>query len=209
MRVYHLLSVKWALCDLEHQHLKVARFDDLNDPFELLGVALRDKERRRRFKRWRTRAAARHGLLCFCTTWHNPVLWSHYAEAHTGMCLGFDVPRQCLREVKYVQTRPPFDQCVPREGQGPLFWTKFKGWEYEAEHRRIVSLRKADEVGRCYFWRFGTDLDLREVVVGARCGVERRCLERLTNGVTNKIELKKARLAFGSFNVVEDQRGLN
>ena len=37
-RVYHLLAKEWALDDLDRRRLKIARFDDLNDPFELLAV---------------------------------------------------------------------------------------------------------------------------------------------------------------------------
>jgi hypothetical protein len=35
-------------------------------------------------------------------SWENPVLWSHYAEGHKGVCLGFDVKEELLEEVKYA-----------------------------------------------------------------------------------------------------------
>lgn len=35
MRVYHFLSARWGLDDLGKKRLKIATFDDLNDPFEL------------------------------------------------------------------------------------------------------------------------------------------------------------------------------
>jgi hypothetical protein len=35
MRLYHYLSEKHALDDLENKRLKIARIEDLNDPFEL------------------------------------------------------------------------------------------------------------------------------------------------------------------------------
>ena len=43
MRGYHLLPKKWALSDLKHRRLKVATFDDINDPFEPRGVALENR----------------------------------------------------------------------------------------------------------------------------------------------------------------------
>ena len=167
MRVYHLLPRKWALCDLKHRCLKVATFADLNDPFELRGVRLENRADRRRFNRWRKFTAAKLGLLCFSKSWRNPVLWSHYADEHKGFCLGFDVPASCLHEVKYVPERLQFEQLVPDEGQlQQLLRTKFKDWGYEGECRRIVRLHNACEADNLHFWPFGSDLELREVVLG-------------------------------------------
>jgi hypothetical protein len=47
MRVYHFLSNKNAIDDLTHRRLKIATFDDLNDPFELWAVAQPDRRLRR------------------------------------------------------------------------------------------------------------------------------------------------------------------
>jgi len=49
--------------------------------------------------------AQERGLLRFSRDWHNPVLWSHYASRHTGLCLGFDVPDDCLGPVSYSRKR--------------------------------------------------------------------------------------------------------
>ena len=209
MRVYHLLSTKWALCDLKHRRLKVATFDDLNDPFELRGVRLENRADRLVFNRWRKRTAARLGLLCFSKSWRNPVLWSHYADEHKGICLGFDVPESCLHEVKYVAERLQFEQLVPDEGQlQQLLRTKFKDWGYEAEYRRIVHLHKTCEADKVHFWPFGSDLELREVVLGARCKVQTEHLEEVLGDTFSRIEPVQARPAFQTFNVVPDQRGV-
>ena len=209
MRVYHLLPRKWALCDLKHRRLKVATFDNLNDPFELRGVRLEIRADRLRFKCWRKRTAAKLGLLCFSKSWQNPVLWSHYADEHKGICLGFDVPESCLHEVKYVPERLQFEQLVPDEDQlQQLLRTKFKDWGYEAEYRRIVCLHKTCEANNLHFWPFGSDLELREVVLGARCTVQKEQLEELFGDGFSRIELVQARPAFQTFNVVTDQRGM-
>ena len=209
MRVYHLLPRKWALCDLKHRRLKVATFDDLNDPFELRGVRLENRADRLRFNRWRKRTAAKLGLLCFSKSWRNLVLWSHYADEHKGICLGFDVPESCLHEVKYVPGRLQFEQLVADEDQlQQLLRTKFKDWGYEAEYRRIVCLHKTCEANNPHFWPFGSDLELREVVLGARCRVQKEQLEELFGDGFSRIELVQARPAFQTFNVVTDQRGM-
>ena len=209
MRVYHLLPRKWALCDLKHCRLKVATLDDLNDPFELRGVRLGDPSDRRCFSRWRKSKVAKIGLLCFSKSWRNPVLWSHYANEHKGICLGFDVPESCLKEVTYVPERLRFEQLVPNESQlQQLLRTKFKDWGYEAEYRRIVDLDKTCEADNFHFWPFGRDLELREVVLGARCKVQKSHLEALLGDGFNCIKLVQARPAFQTFKVVTDKRGV-
>jgi len=48
-------------------------------------------EAHREFLRWtKERLIGKLGLLCFSRNWHNPVLWSHYADKHRGICPGFD-----------------------------------------------------------------------------------------------------------------------
>ena len=47
------------------------------------------------------------GLLCFSRNWTHPLLWSHYASKHEGICLGFDLKRGSeLQEVQYEDKRP-------------------------------------------------------------------------------------------------------
>lgn len=92
MRVYHFLSRNYGLEDIRLRRLKIATLDDLNDPFEMLGMALRDLELRQAFRATKAKMAERAGLLCFSRHWRNPVQWSHYAERHQGLCLGFDIP---------------------------------------------------------------------------------------------------------------------
>ena len=209
MRVYHLLPRKWALSNLRHGRLKVATFLDLNDPFELRGVKLENRADRQLFNRWRKRAAAKLGLLCFSASWRNPVLWSHYASEHKGICLGFDVPDSLLHKVEYVQERLQFAQPFLDEHQlQQLLRTKFKDWEYEAEYRRIVYIRQAHKIDNRHFWPFGCDLELREVILGARCKVRKEHLEEAFGGAFARVKLVHARPAFQTFNVVTDRRGV-
>ena len=91
MRVYHFTNAPYGLDNLQRKRLKIATIEQLNDPFEVLGVALQDAAIRDRYKKLKQGLADYMGLLCFSANWSNPVQWSHYADHHRGICLGFDV----------------------------------------------------------------------------------------------------------------------
>ena len=47
MKLFHLLDSEFGLQDLRKQRLKIARLDDLNDPFELVAADQSEKPRRK------------------------------------------------------------------------------------------------------------------------------------------------------------------
>jgi hypothetical protein len=69
-------------------------------------------------------------------------MWSHYAEAHTGICLEFDTNHplfgKATIKVIYLSTYPALD--LVDEGVEALF-TKSADWSYEAEWRLIAEER--------------------------------------------------------------------
>lgn len=93
MRVYNSLAAQWAERRSRAKgRIKISRFDDLNDPFELLAAQLRSKDVRKAFGALRDHMCANRGVLCFSRGWHNPLLWSHYGDKHRGICLGSMCP---------------------------------------------------------------------------------------------------------------------
>jgi len=95
MRVYYLTGAQYGLSDLALRRVKIARFADLNDPFELLAVDLRDPALRRAFQETKEQINADKGLICVSRYWENPLIWGHYAEKHTGLALGLESPIAC------------------------------------------------------------------------------------------------------------------
>ncbi|MGB2889157.1 MAG: DUF2971 domain-containing protein [Candidatus Acidiferrales bacterium] len=86
--------------------IKLSEVEKLNDPFELWCFARGDRQIRAALRNSKEQIAQSRGMLCFSRRWHNPVLWSHYAEGHRGICLGFDVSKQFVKAVMYVSNRP-------------------------------------------------------------------------------------------------------
>jgi hypothetical protein len=212
MRIYHLLQTQWGLESIRKKRMKISRFSDLNDPFELLGANLRDKSNREAFRQWKRQISEIYGLLCFSESWQSPLLWSHYGERHRGLCLGFDVADEDISPVRYIDIRIEVDKNALNEATVNHFLTtKFVEWSYEREMR---VLRNLSEIAPCdgkYYAEMDEKLQLKEVIVGALSEVSRDDLSAQIDWAgldASQIQFTKARLAFKSYAVVRDKRGL-
>lgn len=103
------------------------------------------------------------GITCFSETPQNMLMWSHYANKHTGVCVEYDfsklfstVPNTLLLPVEYTNKRPllPIEKAVVTiEGKLTTDQTKMREmlpdilkslaiksdiWSYEREWRHIV-----------------------------------------------------------------------
>jgi len=87
MRAYHFLSATHALDDIERQRLKISEIDQLNDPFELWCVSQPTRGLRDALRAYKKEMNEKFGLICFSEDWVSPLLWSHYAAKHRGVCL--------------------------------------------------------------------------------------------------------------------------
>ncbi|BCG88042.1 hypothetical protein MesoLj113c_41520 [Mesorhizobium sp. 113-3-9] len=211
MRLYHFTHAHYALQNIEHRRLKIAEINDLNDPFDLRAPKLNDSMARRRWDQWRDQMSANFGMLCFSPSWRNAVMWSHYADRHRGICLGFDVSDEIAEKVTYSVERPPIslDREPTESDLKPMLFLKGPDWSYEAEYRIWTRLEDRDPDQNLYFLPFNESLALREVIVGPVCDVTRLQLEPLLSGMKPTVSLVKARLAFRSFEVVTQKLGLS
>jgi hypothetical protein len=128
------------------------------------------------------------GVLCYSASINDPVIWSHYAERHRGVALGFEYaePDQEPLQVRYSKHRPILDF---KKIQGPpdaaldrviedAFMTKAESWDYEREYRHFIRLDVCTMVGAHYF-KVIPIKSLREVVLGARCPLNVRDIYRV------------------------------
>jgi hypothetical protein len=211
MRLYHFMNAKYGLQAIRRQRLKIARITELNDPFEFLQVASSDPRTRARYQYVKRALSEYMGLLCFSESWRNPVQWSHYAQSHRGVCLGFDVaPSTDIRKVRYVANRISPNLRAMRE-DGPaalghmleLLTLKFEHWHYEQEHRLFVRLADEDKSGMYFFSFAGSpDVKLSEIIVGAYSEISPEQIKRALGRRSGEVKAHKARLAFRTFEVV-------
>src|SRR5262245_19701736 len=76
---------------LPEWRMKLSTFDNINDPFELLCADQGDTRQRRHHRVLRRSCAKLFGFLSFSTNWRSPLMWAHYADSHTGVCIGVDM----------------------------------------------------------------------------------------------------------------------
>ena len=212
MRVYHFLPEKEALNDLSRKRIKLSSLEDMNDPFELLALALKKQEHRKALQGFKTKIGRRWGAICLTRSWDNPMLWSHYADKHRGICLGFDVPDRKVVPVTHNARRleVDLDRALAKPGRDEtlglrLMTTKFEGWEYEDEVRLFVALSESDLETGMYFYDFGKDVVLREIILGARSTLKQPAIAKLVAGTKPAPKVIKAKLAFDTFTVVPNR----
>jgi hypothetical protein len=204
MRVYRFLCSKYGLKTIKERRLRISRVMALNDPFEFLSADLSDSLYRTALNRTKRDLSSSKGVLCFSKTWSNPLLWSHYAEKHQGIYLGFDLPLEHLSKVKYQKTRNKIGN-LDEEFMSKILTTKFSHWRYENEYRCFIQLDddEADSTGN-YFLNFSDQLQLKEVIVGANCKLTRQSVVKTIEKMQG-VKIFKARPAFKTFNVVRNR----
>jgi hypothetical protein len=210
MRLYYMTAAKWAELMLRDRRLKLSRFYEANDPFELNLIDSRDPNRRKIVKMIEKYHNERTGLACFGVVWDNPMMWAHYAEKHTGVCLGFDVEDRLVSTVEYTDEKidVEFGAHLPHHGlSGELLnkvlTTKSKAWVLEQERRVLAELETPDPTNGLYYTDFGVQFQLRAVIIGHRCTWTTAKVVDLLGQVVAPVRIWKARPAFGRFAMVE------
>ncbi len=210
VRAYYLTSAEYGINAIALSRLKVARFSDVNDPFEVFGVNFHHSDTRKLVREFKDSYDRTKGLLCFTSDWSNSMIWSHYAGKHKGMCLGFNVRRSKVLRVAYVKERirESLDgkTSIPKALQDRLIRTKADYWGYEQELRRLVDLSKATREQGLYFCPFDADMQLAEVILGPLSELSLPSIRQLANSTNPGAVILKSRLARRSFRVVIDGR---
>lgn len=87
------------------------------------------------------------GVVCLTEVPDDLLMWSHYADGHRGICMGFrgkdetPDPTVGLYRVEYTNEYPSPDfsrtRVWQRDGLAGVLWTKSIAWAYEKEWRLI------------------------------------------------------------------------
>lgn len=212
MRLYHFINKIYGIHAIYLRRLKLSRVNELNAPFEFLAADLLNHLHRDAFRNFKNEFNDKFGMICFSSQWKNPLLWSHYADRHRGIALGFEVPDGIADEVIYTTSRPKvyFDMNKREviDGENVIDFvrrSKFKDWSYESEYRLFYKLDEVELEGGNYFQTFDDNLVLSEVLIGMECPVPVSRLKAKFEREKLKVRVKKMRMAVREFKIVEDR----
>jgi len=175
--------------------LKVGRIAELSDPFDCCPRFINLKKvppGGSKFpEEYLNLISGKWGLLCFSEKISDPVIWSHFADSHKGIALGFDFSKTdwTTEEVSYSSERPVFDMKlfsmphpealeISKKKISDAFTTKAPSWKYEAEHRSLIVLSGCVTEETHYFNPLPSAY-LKKVVLGARCPLSMEEIKRI------------------------------
>lgn len=148
------------------------------------------------------------GISCFSEKGDNMLMWSHYSNSHTGICIGFDIvklyyglnlkqnQKSALIRVKYNDNLEPIEYFENKNTAiFNLFRTKAKCWNYEKEVRLTIFPMSFDNEKRELI-DFNTD-SIERIYLGSKIDkndeefIINYCTEKLPNVKLFKMELQR------------------
>lgn len=149
-------------------------------------------------------------LTCFCgeliESHHEILMWSHYADSHKGLRIGFDKDLLCIQgtsfmEVNYEPNRiqlNPADYWIGGvEKLGSVFdeviRTKSSIWSYEKEYRWMVDAKQCQREGENSFISINPKA-IVEVIYGVNCPLDKvlPISNLVRNALGDCVKIKKA-----------------
>lgn len=142
---------------------------------------------------------ARYRVYCLCPDVENLLMWAHYADAHRGVCLEFDLSNDVLCGALRCEYRQEFPVMKVYEDseEANLLTLLVKGdtWAYEREYRLIGQERSVAGQGADTLVTDGSFLQLpegalRSVVVG--CQADYAGIRDLVERFAPHVRVKRA-----------------
>lgn len=167
MNIYKYFSLERGTNFLNLPLMRISTSNSLNDPFESEYArsdlkAIEEIYRKKYENHWQAylKKFQDYGIISLTTNNNNNLLmWSHYADEHKGIVIGFDInennpsdffytPTTCrFEKVKYSQSRQ-FEGIINENNldEVKLHYSILKSneWNYESEYRFILSYKDAD-----------------------------------------------------------------
>lgn len=207
-QLYYFTPWEYGIDNIINKRLKISELEFLNDPSEFIGVQSEDDIIKNLAEHFREVTANNHGVICFSEDWRNPVMWGHYSENHSGLCLGFDIntSHTSVKEVIYQSDKTYMGGDYTKLNLADfnnLGYQKFNSWSYEKESRLLAkkSILEWDSKKDIYFKLFDEHLELNKVIIGLRASKGRNYIHRLLSSLKyeSKIEISKVALSKESF----------
>lgn len=149
-----ITNLERTLDVIVEKRLYAAQFTDLNDPME--GIYLYDDQVLTPFERGMiTKEKLEYRLVSLSETHASTLMWSYYAEGHTGVVITVDLLGNSpgTLPIQYIGPRR-IDGGNSVDARG-ILCRKYKLWEHEREHRIFT------HKDNLY-----VDVDVKEIIFG-------------------------------------------
>lgn len=149
-----------------------------------------------------------HGVLSLSSQWKSPLMWSHYADEHKGICIEYDISHAVCEkpvEVDYKGSRGILisnivewvfnnSEIAKKEIENKYFYTKASQWGYEEEWRYI-----SESQGRR-----SVPFHTTGIYFGMRCEVSIvSSIVKLMNGAETNIKFFQTYVSRDSFDLLK------
>lgn len=170
-------NYKYLLDLILYQRLYSSSFKNLNDNFE--GQFFSEIHN----KRLRLNPLKeKHISICsFSSVYKNHLMWSHYADGHRGLVIGFHILEDNFKihKVNYNGLTIIEDLPIKFEDKKDVFLNKIGDWNYENEFRIITD-------NQCYI-----DIEIKEIILGSEVSdLNKDLITKLIRYVNPKIEVR-------------------
>jgi hypothetical protein len=146
------------------------------------------------------------GVLSLSNQWNSPLMWSHYADEHRGICIGYNISRAVCESPKMVDYKGRRGICISHiidfifnnsetskeEIERKYFYTKAAQWDYEEEWRYVSDSQGSQSI----------PFPLSSVYFGMRCEISVvSSIVKLLGGVESKVNFYKTYASQDSFDL--------
>ncbi|MCU1079896.1 MULTISPECIES: DUF2971 domain-containing protein [Stenotrophomonas] len=153
---------------------------------------------------------ASRGVLSLASSWSCPLMWSHYADQHMGICLEYATANHVagsIRQVSYDKPRSikMSDVAKWRLEADPIarervietaFLSKAPAWAYEKEWRVLAKASSSR----------GAPFDLSAIYFGARCpSAVQTAIVKTMHDVSPKVDMFNVRFSTESFELKKEE----
>ena len=196
---------------IKKEQIWASRVKYLNDPFEF--KMLYADQKNNNVREFYEDVLNRNEIICLSSKWNDKLMWAHYAESHTGMCIEYAFlhgGKGQVTPVTYVANRQCFDdelkvwlknknlaleqmlkqneingvQRRQLHSCGKIMYTKDSVWKYEKEYRIVYPLDENSKGMNVPIHRLG--MRTSRIVAGINCSEDNK---KKLNEISNSLGL--------------------
>lgn len=147
---------RYPILNLQNGEIAFNSLFTFNDPFEGIGHIIYNEGQPNNgfwkavesniIRDRKNELIANYRIFCSTEQYDNPLMWAHYANSHTGFCVGYektDIENISTKLQKVTYSTQPYS--IKTQSDESILFIKSNEWEYENEWRAIYKLTERDK----------------------------------------------------------------